>query len=90
MVVKVGSALIAPDGSGVQTTHMLSIARLISASRKKDRQVILVSSGAVAAGLSSFPDLVRKRSIPTPRCPSTPSRRPASPRAPACKRSRPS
>ena len=50
-VVKVGSALIAPDDSGCSTTHLLPIARFIIESRRQGKEVILVSSGAVAAGL---------------------------------------
>ncbi|PQJ34819.1 glutamate 5-kinase [Salinibacter sp. 10B] len=51
-VVKVGSALIAPDNSGCSTTHLLPIARFIIESRRQGKEVILVSSGAVAAGLA--------------------------------------
>lgn len=51
-VVKVGSALIAPDDQGCSTTHLLPIARFIIESRQQGKEVILVSSGAVAAGLA--------------------------------------
>jgi glutamate 5-kinase len=51
-VVKVGSALVAPDHSGCSTTHLLPIARFILESRRQGKEVILVSSGAVAAGLA--------------------------------------
>jgi glutamate 5-kinase len=51
-VVKVGSALVAPDDRGCSTTHLLPIARFIIESRRQGREVILVSSGAVAAGLA--------------------------------------
>lgn len=51
-VVKVGSALIAPDDRGCSTTHLLPIARFIIESRRQGKEVILVSSGAVAAGLA--------------------------------------
>jgi glutamate 5-kinase len=51
-VVKVGSALIAPDNRGCSTTHLLPIARFIIESRRQGKEVILVSSGAVAAGLA--------------------------------------
>jgi glutamate 5-kinase len=51
-VVKVGSALIAPDHRGCSTTHLLPIARFIIESRRQGKEVILVSSGAVAAGLA--------------------------------------
>jgi glutamate 5-kinase len=51
-VVKVGSAIIAPDNRGCSTTHLLPIARFIIESRRQGKEVILVSSGAVAAGLA--------------------------------------
>jgi glutamate 5-kinase len=51
-VVKVGSALVAPDDRGCSTTHLLPIARFIVESRRQGKEVILVSSGAVAAGLA--------------------------------------
>mgnify|MGYP006276621915 CR=1 FL=1 len=52
-VVKVGSALVAPDAHGCSTRHLLSIAQFVNASRARNRDVILVSSGAVAAGLAA-------------------------------------
>jgi len=51
-VVKVGSALVAPDDRGCSTTHLLPIARFIIDSRRQGKEIILVSSGAVAAGLA--------------------------------------
>ncbi|MCS3953012.1 glutamate 5-kinase [Salinibacter ruber] len=51
-VVKVGSALVAPDDRGCSTTHLLPIARFVIQSRRQGKEVILVSSGAVAAGLA--------------------------------------
>jgi len=50
--VKVGSALVAPDDRGCSTTHLLPIARFVIQSRRQGKEVILVSSGAVAAGLA--------------------------------------
>lgn len=49
-VIKVGSALIAPDGNNCSGQYLLSIARFITASREQGKEVILVSSGSVAAG----------------------------------------
>jgi glutamate 5-kinase len=49
-VVKVGSNLIAPEGGRLSTRHLLGIARLIAGLREGGREVVLVSSGAVAAG----------------------------------------
>jgi glutamate 5-kinase len=51
-VIKIGSALIAPDGLHCSGQYLLSIARFITASREAGKEVILVSSGSVAAGRS--------------------------------------
>ncbi|PMG42270.1 glutamate 5-kinase [Shewanella sp. 10N.286.52.B9] len=50
LVIKVGSALIAPENNGCSSHHLLSIAQFILRCRKQGKQVILVSSGSVAAG----------------------------------------
>lgn len=65
-VIKIGSALVAPDGRGCSTAHTLAIAQFVIESRQRGREVILVSSGAVAAGLATQPNsAVRtKRTIP--------------------------
>ena len=52
-VVKVGSALIAPDGTQCSAKYLLAIARFITESRLQGKQVVLVSSGSVAAGRSN-------------------------------------
>ncbi len=49
-VIKVGSALIAPDGQNVSAKYLLPIARFITESRAAGKEVIVVSSGSVAAG----------------------------------------
>lgn len=49
-VIKVGSSLIAPDGEKCSGRYLLAIARFITASREMGKEVILVSSGSVAAG----------------------------------------
>lgn len=51
-VIKIGSALIAPDGNQCQAKFLLPIARFITASREAGKEVIVVSSGSVAAGRS--------------------------------------
>ncbi len=65
-VIKVGSSLIAPDGKGCSSQYTLTIANFIIQNHKLGREVILVSSGAVAAGLATQPNLKAKtnRSIP--------------------------
>ncbi|MEP4890785.1 MAG: glutamate 5-kinase [Aliiglaciecola sp.] len=54
-VIKVGSALIAPDGQHCSGHYLLAIARFITASREQGKEVILVSSGSVAAGRGNIP-----------------------------------
>lgn len=48
-VLKVGSSLLAGDG-GLQATHARGLADFIIGARAQGREVVLVSSGAVAAG----------------------------------------
>ncbi len=50
VVVKVGSSLIAPEGTGLSDRFLAPIARCVSAWRAAGREVVVVSSGAVAAG----------------------------------------
>lgn len=54
-VLKVGSSLLAgfadqADGSGLDARHAAGLARFINDARAQGREVVLVSSGAVAAG----------------------------------------
>lgn len=49
-VLKVGSSLLAANGGGLSTRHALGLAEFIAASHRAGREVVLVSSGAVAAG----------------------------------------
>jgi glutamate 5-kinase len=50
VVVKVGSNLIAPEGRRTSTRHLLPIARFVAECTDAGREVVIVSSGAVAAG----------------------------------------
>ena len=51
IVVKIGSSsLTRPDG-GLDLNRIDAVARLVSRWRGRDREVLIVSSGAVAAGL---------------------------------------
>ncbi|MBD1388159.1 glutamate 5-kinase [Neiella sp. HB171785] len=54
IVIKVGSALIAPEGNGCSSRYLLSIAKFIIHCRMQGCQVVLVSSGSVAAGADAF------------------------------------
>jgi len=57
IVVKVGSALIAPHQQGCSSHYLLGIAQFIATCRAQGCQVILVSSGSVAAGRHRFSDV---------------------------------
>lgn len=49
-VLKVGSSLVAAEGEGLSPRHALGLAQFVSASIAEGREVVIVSSGAVAAG----------------------------------------
>jgi len=49
-VLKVGSSLLAASGGGLSTRYALGIAQFIAACHADSKQVVLVSSGAVAGG----------------------------------------
>ncbi|GAC16997.1 glutamate 5-kinase [Paraglaciecola arctica] len=49
-VIKVGSSLIAPNDNQCSQEYLRHIATFISESRKQGKEVVLVSSGSVAAG----------------------------------------
>lgn len=49
-VLKVGSNLLAADGGGLTERYATALAGFVAASHAAGRQVVLVSSGAVAAG----------------------------------------
>ena len=66
LVVKVGSALIAPEGLGCSARYGLAIAQFIMACRDAGAEVILVSSGSVAAGKAKFSQLQKKKYLTIP------------------------
>ncbi len=49
-VIKVGSALVAPTRDGCSGQYILAIAQFITKCQQQGREIILVSSGGVAAG----------------------------------------
>jgi glutamate 5-kinase len=51
LVVKVGSALVTNNGNGLDLAAIAGWARQIALLREQGREVILVSSGAVACGV---------------------------------------
>lgn len=64
-VIKVGSALIAPDGKGCSGQYLLAIARFITECQQAGKEIILVSSGSVAAGRQLIHHGSPTPSIPT-------------------------
>ena len=65
-VIKVGSGLIAPGGKRTSTKYSLPIAGFITECKNQGKEIILVSSGAVASGLSTQPEMLKRtqRTIP--------------------------
>jgi len=57
ITLKVGSALIAPEKKGCSSRYLLHIAKFILQCRDAGIQVIIVSSGSVAAGAHLFGDI---------------------------------
>jgi glutamate 5-kinase len=49
-VLKVGSSLLAASDTGLSTRHVLALAEFVRVSRAAGRELVIVSSGAVAAG----------------------------------------
>ena len=49
-VLKVGSSLLAAEGEGLNARHALGLAQFVADSLASGREVVIVSSGAVAAG----------------------------------------
>jgi len=54
-VLKVGSSLLAADGGGLSPRFALGLAQFVSAHVQAGREVVIVSSGAVAAGRAIVP-----------------------------------
>ncbi|MEA9829206.1 glutamate 5-kinase [Xanthomonas campestris pv. raphani] len=54
-VLKVGSSLLAADGGGLSPRFALGLAQFVSANLVAGREVVIVSSGAVAAGRAILP-----------------------------------
>lgn len=70
-VLKIGSSLIAPDRDGLSDRYLKPIAAFIAAAQADGRELVVVSSGAVAAGRALLPQagdrsrqtLVRKQAL---------------------------
>ncbi len=63
LVVKVGSALVTNNGSGLDHDFIAECARQISGLHAQGRSVILVSSGAIAAGMQRLGWAVRPHAL---------------------------
>lgn len=62
IVIKVGSALIAPNQNGCSSRYLLGIAQFIVRCKSMGIEVVLVSSGSVAAGSHLFSNEQEKSS----------------------------
>jgi len=65
VVIKVGSALVSPENKGCSGKYLIAIARFITQCHQKNIEVILVSSGSVAAGRQLIKHGSPVPSIPT-------------------------
>ncbi len=63
-VIKIGSALLTDDGAGLNMRGMAGWAGQIASLREQGREVVVVSSGAVAAGMSRLGWRRRPHAIP--------------------------
>jgi glutamate 5-kinase len=66
LVVKLGSSLLAPEGTGVRADRLAGLAAQVAELRAQGREVVLVSSGAIASGmrllkLARRPDSVEEK-----------------------------
>jgi glutamate 5-kinase len=64
-VIKVGSALVAPTKTGCSGQYTLAIAQFITKCQQQGKEIILVSSGGVAAGRKLISHGSPELSIPT-------------------------
>jgi glutamate 5-kinase len=63
LVIKVGSALVTNNGEGLDLAAIDEWARQIASLRRSERQVILVSSGAIACGMQRLEWHKRPRAV---------------------------
>ena len=62
-VIKVGSALLTNDGRGLDASVVKMLADQLVALRSRGRDVVLVSSGAIVAGLARLDLAERPREV---------------------------
>ena len=65
IVVKIGSSSLTREDGGLDLNRIDAVARLVSRWRGRDREVIIVSSGAVAAGLDPLGFSVKPKDLPS-------------------------
>ncbi|TVQ32098.1 MAG: glutamate 5-kinase [Phycisphaeraceae bacterium] len=65
IVVKVGSRVLVDESNGLDEAHIAELVRQIAAVRESGREVALVSSGAIAAGLPALGLKRRPRDLPS-------------------------
>ncbi len=65
IVVKIGSSSLTREDSGLDLNRIDAVARLVSRWRGRDREVIIVSSGAVAAGLDPLGFSAKPKDLPS-------------------------
>ena len=65
LVVKVGSSSLTTDGGALDLVRLGSLVDVIAARLRKDTQIVLVSSGAIAAGITPLGLLRRPRDLAT-------------------------
>ena len=64
VVIKIGSSLLAPEGTKVREERVRSFATQVAALRKSGREVIIVTSGAIASGMRVLGMKIRPTSVP--------------------------
>jgi len=55
LVVKLGSNLLAPEGRGVRPDRLRALADQVADLKRQGREIIIVSSGAIASGMRLLP-----------------------------------
>ena len=64
MVIKIGSRVLTAEGGGLDEVFLAELAAETARQREKGREAIIVSSGAVAAGVKALGLTERPRTIP--------------------------
>ena len=65
IVVKIGSSSLTREDGGLDLNRIDAVARLVSRWRGRDREVVIVSSGAVAAGLDPRGFSAKPKDLPS-------------------------